>query len=796
MFKSYLITIRRNLVRQPVYTILNLSCLSLGIAAVLFILLYLDFELGYDRFHTKADRIYRIETKSIKTHEKVIDVGWKSTPANLGAYIQQDYSGIEAYIRFFTFWQNDQVRFYNEEKFIEAENILAVDPAVFQTFSFDLIGGDPQTALRGPNKIVLSQSLARRIFGKQDPVGKILASSLLHNSPDVKSDYSLIVTGVYRDLPENSHMTVEAMISAETDPQLEEYYFNMFNVSTFLLLNPDVNPVTFAPELSEIYEKYLNADLEPVLVRANHELIPLTNIHINETGGSTYIYILSAVALLLLLIAGITYVNLVTAQASKRGLEIGIRKVMGSHRRQLAFQFLTESLFFAFLSLIAGTALVILFVKLLNPVLSLQLDSYQLLQPQLLLSMLAIVVLLGILGGAYPAFFLSSFAPASVMKGKLVKAVPVRRILVAVQFAVVIFVVTSTGLIYNQLQFLRNKDLGFDKEHILMLTLPEQSETHQWFVLKDALLQSPYIASAGTSGFTPGAGNMRRGPVSAEGSEGQEQQLAYIGRIDFDFLATIGAEVVSGRSFSRDFPGDSSRAIIVNETFVHNFNLKEPIGKKIRFGSKSNPNFFQVIGIVKDFHQSPLYNAIEPQMFLLSSSNTLAIKIRKDLATGMDHIEKSWAQVFPNTPFAYHFLDDELQGAYTADLIRGKVFFLLSLLTIFISFLGLFGLASYLARQRIKEIGIRKVLGATLQDMVVLMTRDFLLLVSIAAMPAFIVAWYVINRWLEKFAFKIQINYVLFGLVLFFTLLLTFLITGLHAVRLAQLNPARALKHE
>ena len=796
MFKNYLTIIQRNLSRQPVYSILNLTCLTLGIVAVLFILLYLNFELKYDRFHANADRIYRVETTSIKTHEKVMDVEWRSTPANLGVFIMQDYPGIENCVRFFQFWQNESVRFRFADKSLEEEDVFAVDATVFQTFSFDLISGDPLTALNGPNKIILSKSLAQQIFGDEDPIGKILASSLVHTFPDTNRDYSLMVTGVYRDNPKNSHLIAEAMISSETDPHLEEYYFNRFNVYTFLLLGHRTNPSTVAPRLSEVYEKYLNAEREPVMTSANHELIPLTKIHMNETGGFVYVYILGAVALLLLLIAGISYINLVTARASGRGLEIGIRKVMGSHRWQIATQFLSESLFFTLVSLLTAIGLVIMSVGSLNKMLGMQLDSWQLTEFPVPFGIVAIILLLGILGGSYPAFFMASFEPVGVMKGKLTRSTPIRTSLVAIQLAAVIFVVTCTGLIFNQLQYLRSKNLGFDKEHVVMLSLPEQNETKDWLALKNALAQSPHISSSGTSSFIPGVGNMRIGPVSAEGSGDHEQRFAHVGRIDYDFLPTMGIELISGRNFSRNFPGDSLQAVIINETFVSNFGMKDPIGKKMRFGGRGNPNFFQVIGIVRDFHQNSLYDSIQSQMFLLRSSNNLSIKISKNLPKAMDHIEQSWEQVFPNATFTYQFLDDQLQGAYEADQIRGKVFLSLSSLTIVISFLGLFGLASYLAKQRVREIGIRKILGAGLRDVILLMTRDFLIMVVIAAIPGFTIAWFTFSRWLEKFAFRIQIDYLLFGFVLLFTLLLTFITTSLHAIRSAQINPAKVLKHK
>jgi putative ABC transport system permease protein len=561
-----------------------------------------------------------------------------------------------------------------------------------------------------------------------------------------------------------------------------------------VLLHEEADPATFAPKVSRIYEKYLDAAREPVMVSASHALIPLTKIHLEETGGLTYVYTFGAVGLLLLLIAIISYVNLTTAQASQRATEIGLRKVMGSDRRQLIVQFLLESLLITLVALSLGTLLVVLFVKPLNELLSLQLDAGQLWQPQLLLGMVAVIVVLGILGGSYPAFFLSSIEPVSVMKGNALRGAPLRKILVSIQLGVVIFVLCCTAMIYEQLQYLRRKDLGFDKEHIVRLTPAGQEELRNWTVFKDALLQRSYVISAGASDFIPGTDDMVKGPVAADGSTDQEAKFVRRGMIDYDFLSTMGITLVSGRSFSRDFPSDSAKSVIVNEALVRAFGLKKPIGEKIRFGGKGNPNFFEVIGVVEDFHQSSLHHPIEPQMFILRSANNLVVKIGEDVPAAMNHLEKTWAQLFPNTPFAYRFLDDQLQDGYEADKIRGRIFFSFSLLTIFIAFLGLFGLASYLARQRVREVGIRKVLGASRWDVVLLMTKDFILLVVIAAVPAFVTAWYIISQWLENFAARTDTNFLLFGLILLFTLLLTFITTGLHALKAAQLNPVETLK--
>jgi putative ABC transport system permease protein len=302
------------------------------------------------------------------------------------------------------------------------------------------------------------------------------------------------------------------------------------------------------------------------------------------------------------------------------------------------------------------------------------------------------------------------------------------------------------------------------------------------------------VVSAGTADFVPGTDDMVKGPVAADGSADPEAKFVRRGKIDYHFLSTMGIKLMAGRNFSRDFPGDSARSVIVNEALVRAFGLKKPIGAKIRFGGKGNPHFFAVIGVVEDFHQSSLHRPIEPQLFILRSADQLVVKIGGDVPAAMNHLEKTWSQLFPHTPFAYRFLDDQLQDGYKADQVRGRIFLSFSLLTVFIAFLGLFGLASYLARQRIREVGIRKVLGASVWDVVLLMTKDFVRLVVVAAVPAFVAAWYLIGQWLESFASRTDTNFLPLGLILLGTLLLTFATTGWHALRAAQLNPVETLK--
>lgn len=796
MLRNYLKIIWRNIYRQPIYTILNLTCLSLGIAAALVILLYLDFELNFDRFHEKKDRIYRIETKAIQTHQKVIEVNWDQTSGPLHTYVLQDFPEVEKMVRFYRFFRNEAVSLIVGEKTIEANEVMVVDASVTDIFSFDFIYGNSTTVLQAPNQIILTESLAKRLFGTSNPVGKIINCQLTHILPDVNPNYALIVSGVYKDFPANSHLFSEALISAATDPRLTDYEIGRFTFYSYVLLKEGITPIQLKEKLPSIYEKYIDPEKEPVLKKAIHELVPLPKIHLKETGGYTYIYIFAGVGFLLLLIAMISYVNLVTAQASKRILEIGIRKVMGGSRSQLIVQFLGESICFTTLAFFLALILVFVGISPLNALLNLQLTTQQLMQPQVTAGMICLLLGLGILGGSYPAFFLSAFQPVRMMKGKLAKGTPLRKSLVGIQFAIVLIVLVSTGMIYEQLQFMRQKDLGFNRSQIVQLNFAKEEDLQKVDALKTAFKERPMIMSVGTASFLPGIGMGRR-PLSADNGISKESQFVHYGSIDDDFLETMEIELVAGRNFSTDYPNDVDQNIIVNEAMAKSFGLKNPIGEKVRYGDANNPNFKTIIGVVNDFHQSTLHQPIAPQIFTLAPANyEIAVKIDHNIPNALYHLEEVWTSIFPNSTFDYRFLEEDLERAYETDQIRGNIFGLFSGLTIIITFLGLFGLVAYIAQQRVKEIGIRKVLGASLPNIIFLMTKDFLWLTLLAAMPAFLIAYYFIDLWLQDFAFRASLNPFVFIGVFLFLIIATFLITSLHAVRTAQMNPAETLKND
>ncbi|MEM7658431.1 MAG: FtsX-like permease family protein, partial [Bacteroidota bacterium] len=718
-----------------------------------------------------------------------------SVPANLGPLLKQDYPEIEAFVRFFPFHQGQHLPLEYQGETYPSEFIMATDSQMLSVFELEWVAGDRATALQGPDRIVLSRSEAKRIFGKEDPMGKVLTATVRHRIPDQPSEYRFQVSGIYEDLPPNVHLRLDGIISLETDPFLHEYYFNRFLSYTYLLLKEGVDPADVEPKLSEPYDNYLDPEREPVMKRAKHALVPIKQIHLTETDGWAYVWVFSAVGILMLMIAVISYINLITAQASRRALEIGIRKVMGGQRKQLIVQFLVESVLYGILAWGLSLVLVRVLVEPVNQLLHLQLYPTTLWEPRLVLSMSILVLLTGLAGGSYPAFFLSAFQPVQVMKGRLARKAPLRKLLVSVQFAVVLFVLGCAGVIHSQMEFLQAQELGFDQE-VIRLDLDGPEWFNHYRALRDKLEQHPEITAIGSGDFMPGTNSMGRRPVSANGTAGQEARFVRFGAMDYDFAPALGLEVVAGRTFSRDHPIDLENGLLVNETFVREFGLEDPIGKPVRYGDKNNPNHMEIVGVLKDFHHSTLHSAIEPQVFTLSSAVHLVVKPSVPTKEALSVVEGAWAEILPNQPFAYRVLAEELQSGYESDQIRSHMFTAFSFFTLIICFLGLFGLASYLAGQRVRELSIHKIVGARFANLLMLLSKEFVWLVLLAALPAFILAWYVSQQWLETFSVHVGMELWRYLNVFFLILILTLAITSWQVIRVGQNDPAQALRQE
>jgi len=538
----------------------------------------------------------------------------------------------------------------------------------------------------------------------------------------------------------------------------------------------------------------------------------LTDIHLKSDfegepeppGQIAFLYIFGAVGFFLLLLACINYMNLATARASKRSMEVGIRKVLGSERSQLIAQFLSESVLFTLVALLLSFALVLVLLPVFNSAFELTLSSSLLWSPKVLLGTGGIVLIAGILGGSYPAFYLSAFPPISILRGGKSSSggnPNLRKTLVIIQFAITIFMLIGTGIIYDQMNYLRNKNLGFDKENVLMFELPQGISTDRMTTFKNKLVQNSKVIAVGSSSSSPGDG-FGKNVTNMETNDGGMEQYGVDGySVDFDYFETLEIEIVQGRNFSNEFATDSSAAVLINEAMVRRMAWDDPIGKKVQFGANDTLPISRVIGVVKDFHQQSLYEPISALLFYPDHVNQevhvrLNPKNPTELKSTITAVERNFQEIFPNTPFEYDFVDSAFMELYEADEIRARIFTLFSLMMILIACLGLLGLASFTAEQRTKEIGVRKVLGAETTDIVYLLTRNFVLLVAVASIPAFIAAWYFMTKWLDTFAYHASMNYLLYGVAFFVVIVLTLLTTGYFALKAANQNPVQSLRTE
>ena len=791
MIKNYLKITVRHLLRQPGYTSLNILGLTIGIVSSLLIVLYLYHEVSFDQQHSKAERIYRI---SSDISEPDNSFRWTTTQLPLGRTVKNEFSEVEQYTRFIG---NGRTRFERNDISYYEEKIFMVDSTVFSVFDYEFISGNPATALEGPNSIVISQSMADKIFKGANPIGEIIKTD----------NNSLEVTGVYKDLSPNNHIRPNAMISASTVDRNNSQSWGGFGIYTYILLREGIDPKAVETKLNEtIITNYVATIFDQFDIKIKYEMINIQDIHLYSTfqgepeplGNIKYIYIFGAVAIFLILIASINYMNLSTARSMKRALEVGIRKVMGAQRGMLIRQFMSESILLTLTALFLSLILVLILVPIFNSQLQTSMSISSLGDPMVLAAIAVMLIITGILSGSYPAFYLSAFKPAAVLKGKGSKSGNklLRSILVGVQFFISISMLIGTLVIYDQMQYLRNKDLGFEKERVVRVVLDNPAARDKWPVFKNRLLQDPNIKDAATSTTTPGRG-FGKNVMMVETNEGVMENYGIDSYgVDYDYLPVLGINLSEGRNINSQYPTDTASAVMVNEAMVVRMGWDNPIGKRFQFDQDST-KYHKVIGVVKDFHQRSLYEPIEALLFIPSLNNSNAlIKISGGLDAGIGSIEQAWTETFPNKPFEYSFLDQDFMEQYETDQLRGRLFLGFSIMMIFISCLGLLGLASFIAEQRTKEISVRKVLGAEVSGLVTLLIKDFLILVLIGAIPAFGIAYYLTNEWLSTFEYHVDMNYLLYGLVLVVIGGITILTTGYHALRAATSNPADNLKYE
>lgn len=796
MFRNLFKTALRNILRDKIYSLINILGLTIGITSSIFLLLYVLDELSYDKYHVRGQEIYRV----ITTIKEVDDeFTWVVAQVPFAPTVRDKFPEVEKSVRFIgtgrVLYKKDDLKFYEEE-------IFASDSAVFEVFSYNFIEGDPATALHNPNSIVLTKDLAVKYFGNEQALGKSLqAGSELYQ-----------VTGVIDNVPKNSHFTFDGLVSITTlNEQARTGSWGNFGVFTYLYAPNLQHPSTLETKLSAIYDEYCAPIFKQYGIIFTYKLQRITDIHLHSryegesdaNGDIKYVYIFSVVAIFMLIIASINYMNLATARSARRSREVGIRKVVGSHRMLIISQFIMESLLLTLIAFLLSLIFVIVLLPYFNDLLGKEISINFLRQPIILSGLAGIILFVGFLGGSYPAFYLSSFNPAMVLKSKVTSRggnAFLRKGLVVLQFSISIVMLVCTWLVYDQLQYLRNKDLGFDKEHIIRMSLSTEEMRQNYNVLRNNLLEHPEVINVATAGTSPGYG-VGKNLINVEDQNGEmvERGIDMYG-IDYDYLSTLGFSLIDGRDFSKDVPSDTSTAVIVTEAMLKRMGWDNAIGKRFSFinqdGEQGEP--LSVIGVVKDYHHASLYDVIEPILFLPRENNqVLHIKIDgRDIKGALAKVESIWKNVQIDQPFEYTFLDQEFQEQYQNDERRGQIFTLFAGLTMAIACLGLLGLASYTTEQRNKEISIRKVMGANVQSLVYLVSREFIILVIVSIVIGLPIAHYFMKQWLQNFAFAMDINWISFVLVSVVALVITFTTVSFHTIRAALANPVDALKEE
>lgn len=794
MLKNYLILAFRNLVKDKFYSLINILGLTIGVTCGMLLLLYVTDELSYDRHHAKASQIYRI-VSYITEPEKINN--WVSTQPPLVKTLKQDYPFVESYVRFFG---NGRVMFRQGEKRFYEEDIYSTDSTVFDVFTHKFVEGDPKIALDEPGSIVLTQKVATRFFGKNSAIGQILRT-------DDTTSYK--VTGVIEDVPKNSHLTFNALMSLNPDQRKADGWGG-FYISSYLLLKKNADIKQLEAGFPQLYDKYMSSLFKRMGIHITYRLQPLTSIHLHSkldgesNGDIGYVYTFSAVAFFMLLIASINYMNLATAQSAKRAKEVGLRKVMGSLKGALIAQFLTESVLITMISLVSSLILVAASLSFFNTVSGKEIGYMQLVSPQFLLIGFSIVVFTGLVSGSYPAFYLSAFEPAEVLKGSF-KARGnsfFRKALVVAQFSISLVMLICTWIVYQQLNYMRDKDMGYDRDQVLTIDYQGNQSKDKYNALRKMLVDNPNIQSA-ASASSPVSNIGGRVIFTVESSAGMKEMAFKPTLIDHDYVRTMGMKVVQGRDFSENFPADTSNGVLINEAAVKRMNWKEPIGKKIMLGTvpadgKNPPPTAQVVGVIKDFHQQSLYNPIEPLIMIYRRANpVIHVKIKTQNTAGtLAFIGQKWSEIYPDRLFEYRFLDQDFESAYHADELRGKIFTSFSALTILIACLGLFGLATFTTEQRVKEIGVRKVLGGSVSSVVLLLSKDFTRLVLFSFPIAIPIAWYSMHRWLESFPYKTGIQPWVFIAACILTLVICWLTVIYQSLKAALANPVKSLRSE
>ena len=783
--------------------------LSIGLICAILITLFIRDEFSYDKYNTKHERIYRIGSDFILNGNQD-KIATSSLP--MGVTFKKFFPEVESYVRFIP--ESKQQIKYKDKDFYE-ERIVYTDSTLFDIFSYELIKGNAKTALSKPNSVVLNQKLADKYFGEEDPIGKIIRV-------DDNKEYT--VTGVVKNIPSNSHFRFNIFYSISTLVEEDnEGYFNStgpesfwnFSNYTFILLKENANISSIDKRFPLYYKKYMKVFGDQLQVDFKIVLQKLADLHLKSdlnwdapTGNIKYVYILFVIALFILSIAGINYMNMATARSSKRAKEVGMRKVVGAQKESIIRLFLLESLSLTFAALLIA----IISVELLLPLFNLTVNKELVLSitqtPDVFLIIISLAFILGIISGSYPAFYLSAFQPAPILKGtRRIKSgnKRLRQVLVVCQFTVSAIMISGTIIVISQLFFLKNKDMGFNKNNIVVAPIRDSAMRTNINQLKTELKKNPNIQAVATSTTLIGFSSAKTVHLY-EDTNGMKEYALNFNVIDFDYIDLMKLKLMQGRKFQADVKTDSTTAFIINQSASQKFNWgARAVGKKLQFGvalgEDKDVRKGKIIGVISDFHYQTLSLEIEPLSLFISEEPELRrmihIKIKQNnQSKTLDYIEKIWKDFSPNHSFNYFFLDDKINTRFKTEERLTLMFIIFSVISILIASMGLFGLSSFMAEQRTKELGIRKVLGATTSSIVNLLTREFFKLIIIANIIAIPIAYWALNIWLQDFPYRIYIHAWIFVLTLIISLIIGLLTVSWQSYKAAETNPAMAIKYE
>ena len=808
MLRNYFKTALRNLWKNKGFSALNIVGLAIGLATCLLIVIYVIDELSYDRYNEKADRIMRVDAEiKFGGNHFILAV----SPPLAGPSMMQDYPEVEQQTRF---RGQGGLLVKKGSLNIREDRVIYADSTLFDVFTLPMISGDPRTALTTPRSMVITEKMARKYFNGTDIVGRSL---IVDDSINYK------ITGVIRDLPSQSHFDFDfflAMSQLSSSRATDEWLSNNYN--TYVVMKPGTDPKKLEVKLKGMITKYIaplirsavNQSMEDFEKGGNFvgfSLTPLTSIHLhsNKTaelsanGSIQYVYIFSAIAAFILLIACVNFMNLSTARSSNRAKEVGVRKVLGSLRGHLITQFIMESMLISLISMVLAVGIALLLLPVFNSMAAKDMSIGFFTRPWLIPGMLLLVIVVGLMAGSYPAFFLSGFRPIAVLKGNMssgFKTGWLRNTLVVFQFGISIFLMVGTVVIYNQLNYIRTKKLGFNRDHVLILqNVYPLGKGAKAF--KEDLLKLPGVQGATMTGFLP-TGDYRNDNAFFLSPDLDTKKAISMQNweVDDQYIPVLGMEMAKGRNFSIEFPSDSN-GVVLNEAAARMIPGPDPIGVKLyelKDVQTKKTEIWHVVGVVKNFNFNSLREVVTPMgLFLRQNRGNLALRVNSgNIPHLINKIETKWRTMAPGQPFAYSFMDDDFNAIYKSEQRMGSISLSFSLLAICIACLGLFGLAAYAAEQRTREIGIRKVLGATVSNIMTLLSRDFLRLVMVAALISFPFAWWAMHRWLQDFAYRIDISWKVFALAGLLSALIALFTVSFQALKAALTNPVKNLRSE